>query len=158
MSLDRPNRLIRADDRASVLVIDTDPFMLTAMAAALDTQGYKAVMARTRDIAIDSIRSGDFDVIVLSIQQLESGCSFAKELRQGEHASDVPIVFLIPTGNADWSPQLAAHGGTFSMESPGQPEELLELIEKSLVLPHLAKSKSGRGTAALKRQSDWISL
>ncbi|MEM8734667.1 MAG: response regulator, partial [Planctomycetota bacterium] len=158
MSLDQPNRLIRTDERAAVLVIDTDPLMLTAMAAALDTQGYRAVMARTKEIAIDSIRSGDFDVIILAINELNSGCAFANELRQGERACDVPIIFLTPAGQSEWSTQLAAHGGTFSMESPGQPEELLELVEKSLVLPHLAKSKTGRGNSNLKRQSDWISL
>ncbi|MEM7473483.1 MAG: response regulator [Planctomycetota bacterium] len=144
--------------RASVLVIDNDPLMLTAMGSILDMQGHRAVMARTEAIAIEQIQEGQFDVIVLSIDKLESGCEFAKRLRGFETTQDIPVIFLIPENSKDWGDELAKQGGVFSMQQPIDPEHLTELVDKALWMPHVARSRAGSSQAHMSRQSDWVKL
>ncbi len=143
---------------SSVLLIDNDPLMLTAMGSVLDMQGYRAVLARTEDMAMRSIAEGQFDVIVLSIEQFGSGCEFAAKLRGPEIARDVPIIFLVPELSSSWLPKLSAHGGVFCLLKPVDPYELIELVEKSLWLPHVARGRSGAPIAHLKHQRDWVKL
>jgi CheY-like chemotaxis protein len=95
----------RTDQVAStILVIDNDPLMLTAIGSVLDMQGHRCVLARNEVMSLDSIAKNQFDVIVLSIDQLQRGCDFAAKLRGPQHISDgqqpanrdVPIIFLVP--------------------------------------------------------------
>ncbi len=143
---------------SSVLLIDNDPLMLTAMGAVLDMQGHRAVLARNEEMAMQSIAAGQFDVIVLSIEQLSSGCDFAARLRAPEMVRDVPIIFLVPELSQSWLPKLAAHGGVVCLLKPVDPHALIELVDKALWLPHLARSKNSPPAAHLHQQHDWIKL
>lgn len=158
---------------SSILLIDSDPLMLTAMGAVMDMQGHRVVLARNEEMALRSIGAGQFDVIVLSIENLASGCDFAAQLRGPEIARDVPIIFLVPELSRHWLAQLSAHGGVFCLLKPVDPYELIELVEKSLWLPHVAHgrlvhARSGKASspsngssppaAHLPQQSDWVKL
>lgn len=164
---------------SSLLLIDNDPLMLTAMGAALNMQGHRVVLARNEQMALASIVAGQFDVIVLSIEELASGCGFATKLRGPEIARDVPIIFLVPEISNHWLTQLSAQGGVFCLLKPVDPYELIELVEKSLWLPHIARGRlahAGSGKASssgkssspsngssppathLTQQSDWVKL
>lgn len=151
-------KFIRTDSRASVLVVDSDPLMLMAMGSVLNMQGYRSIMARNESMAMDSIASGEFDVLVLSIEELEAGCDFASRLRGSEVSRDIPIIFLVPEMSADWLPQLSAHGGVFSILKPFEPSQLIDLVEKTLWLPHVARGRSGAMGTHLAKQSDWVSI
>lgn len=153
-----PQKFIRTDGQASVLVVDEDPLMLMAMGSVLNMQGYRSVMARTEAIAKDSISSGEFDVLVLSIEELEAGCQFASRLRTAETTRDIPIIFLVPEHKADWNPKLSEHGGVFSVVKPIEPDQLIELVDKALWLPHIARGRTGTTNAHLSRQNDWVTI
>ena len=56
----------------SILVVDRDPLMLTAMASVLDMQGHRALLARTEEVAMQAIESNDLDLIVLAIDDLKA--------------------------------------------------------------------------------------
>lgn len=157
----------RTDQVAStILVIDNDPLMLTAIGSVLDMQGHRCVLARNEVMSLDSIAKNQFDVIVLSIDQLQRGCDFAAKLRGPQHISDgqqpanrdVPIIFLVPELSADWLPKLAACGGVFSLLKPIDPYALIDLVEKALWMPHVAQGRSGVPAAHLSMQNDWIKL
>ncbi len=165
---------LRTDTAASsILLIDSDPLMLAATGAVMDMQGHRVVLARNEEMALRSIAEGQFDVIVLSIEALASGCEFAAKLRGPEIARDVPVIFLVPELSASWLPQLSAHGGVFCLLKPVDPHALIELVEKSLWLPHvahgrLAHAHSGKASSPssgnsppathLTQQSDWVKL
>ncbi len=153
----------RTDQVAStVLVIDPDPLMLTAIGSVLDMQGHRCVLARNEAMALDSIAAGQFDVIVLSIEQLQRGCDFAARLRGSEAQPavhrDVPIIFLVPELSSHWLPKLSACGGVFSLLKPIDPYSLIDLVEKALWMPHVAKGRSGTPAAHLSQQNDWVKL
>lgn len=157
----------RTDPVAStILVIDHDPLMLTAIGSVLDMQGHRCVLARNEVMSLDSIAKNQFDVIVLSIDQLQRGCDFAAKLRVAQDAPnggqtlnrDVPIIFLVPELSGEWLPKLAACGGVFSLLKPIDPYSLIDLVEKALWMPHVAQGRSGAPAAHLSRQNDWIKL
>ncbi len=167
----------------SILIVDDDPLMLTAMGSVLNMQGFRCVLARSESVAMQAIgeasqpksssqpargpkserrppaaRGIQFDLLVLSIDDLQTGCEFASRLRAPETMQDVPIIFLVPELSATWTSQLGAQGGVFSMLKPIQPEGLIELVEKAVWMPHLARNRTGQSGTHLQRQSDWISL
>jgi DNA-binding response OmpR family regulator len=143
---------------ASILIIESDPLMLTAMGAVLNSQGHKVVLARTEGIAMQSIATGQFDLILLTIEQLNSGCEFAARLRSFDQTSDVPIIFLVPELSSQWTPKLAAHGGVLSMLKPIEPDALVEMVEKSLWMPHVASSRMSAPASHYAHASDWVKL
>ena len=150
--------ITRTDSNSStVLVIENDPLMLTAIGSVLQKNGHRAVLARTIEVAQQPIPQGQPDVIVLSIDDLRTGCQLANSLRQSETTRDVPILFLVPEQTQEWMAQLANQGGLFSMLKPIDTAALLELIDKAVWLHHIARGRLG-GTKSHINQNDWITL
>lgn len=143
---------------STILVVDRDPLMLTAMASVLDMQGHRALLARTEDVAIKAIESNDLDLIVLAIDDLKSGCEFAERLRSLEKTRDVPVIFLVPQLTPEWSSRLHAHGGVFSLLQPIDPYALIDLVERAVWMPHVAKAKIGTPSTHFGRAKDWVQL
>jgi DNA-binding response OmpR family regulator len=149
----------RTDSVAStVLVVENDPLMLTAIGSLMDMQGHRPMLARTEEVAMQAIAQNQFDAIVLSIEGLDAGCRFAAELRSTEATRDVPVVFLVPELDGTWSQRLAAHGGVFSLLKPVDPHALLELVEKVLWMPHVAKGRVAAPNLTQSSQTDWVKL
>lgn len=162
-------RYSRIDNNtSSVLIVEHDPLMLTAIGSVLNMQGHRTVLARTEEVAIEAIGQGTFDVIIFSIDALEAGCTFASRMRASSSTQDAPLIFLVPPHQGNWDEQLAAHGGVFSMIKPGDPHALIDLVEKSLWLPHVAKGRVAAPNVLQEKvlqekplqekQQDWVSL
>jgi len=143
---------------STILVVENDPLMLTVIGSLMDMQGHRSVLARTEEVAQQAIVQNQFDAIVLSIEGLDAGCRFAGELRRTEATCDVPVIFLVPELDATWSTRLAAHGGVFSLLKPVDPHALLELVEKVLWMPHVAKGRVAPPNLSNTSQQDWVKL
>ncbi len=144
---------------ARVLVIESDPLMLTAMGSALKSGGHVPVLARTEQVANDSIAAGEFDAIVLSIADTTAGCQFANRLRSFENTCDTPIIFLVDDLSGVDSQKLASQGGVFSLLKPVEPDTLLDVVEKALWLPHIANSHNHLISKRQQtRAKDWTTL
>lgn len=143
---------------ATALIIDADPLMLTAVGAVLDMQGHRCVLARNESMALQSIAAGQFDVIILSIEQLHNGCEFAAQLRGPDINRDVPIIFLVPELTPAGLQKLSAQGGVFCLLKPIDPYALIDLVEKALWMPHVAKGRTAAPSVHLSPQKDWIKL
>lgn len=142
----------------TILVVDRDPLMLTAVASVMDMQGHKALLARTEEVAMKAIESSDLDLIVLAIDDLKSGCEFAERLRSLDKTRDVPVIFLVPQLSAEWSTRLHANGGVYSLLQPIDPHALIDLVERAIWMPHVAKAKIGAPATHLSRAADWVRL
>lgn len=142
----------------TVLIVDRDPLMLTAMAAVLDMQGHRALLARTEEVALKAIADTSVDLIVLAINDLATGCEFAGRLRSLEHSRDVPIIFLVPHLDAEWSSKLQTQGGVYSLLQPVDPHSLIDLVETAIWMPHVARSKMGVPKGHLAATKDWVRL
>ena len=148
----------RGHNASTVLVIDSDALMLTAVGGVLDMQGHKAILARSEQVAAQALDSQPIDLIILSIEELEAGCSFAARLRVSEATAEVPVIFIVPELAAHWSAKLQEHGGVFCVLRSVDPHHLIDLVEKALWLPHLARRRSSPPSTHLGKVNDWVRL
>lgn len=148
----------RSHSSSTVLVIDADALMLTAVGGVLDMQGHKAILARSEQVAAQALESQPVDLIILSIEQLEAGCDFAARLRVSEATAEVPIIFIVPELASHWSVQLQQHGGVFCVLRCVDPQHLIDLVEKALWLPHLARRRASPPSTHRNKSSDWVRL
>lgn len=147
----------RAHTSASVLVIESDALLLTAIGAALDMNGHKVTMARTEDVAQKALQSQTIDLIILGIEDLETGCAFAARLRSQPAHADIPIIFTVPQLSSHWAANLQEQGGVFCILRSMDPHELLDLVQKALWMPHLAHKRiASPGIHA--NPTDWVKL
>ncbi len=150
----------RTHTSARVLVIESDALLLTAIGGALDINGHKATLARTEDVAQQALENQSIDLIILGIDDLETGCAFAARLRSRPDHTEIPIIFIVPQLSSHWAANLQEQGGVFCILRSMDPHELLELVQKALWMPHIAKRRSSPGPMHTNPDaaSDWIKL
>ena len=158
-------RLTRVDpELGRILVVDSDPLMLTAISACLNQQGHHVTMAKSEGIAHEAIGQGSFDLLLLSISSVAAGCELAKRLRSFPATEQTPVLYIMSDISEANRSQLAAHGGVFCLQVPFEPDTLIELVEKALWLPHIAQSRlknngsNGPSKPSQQSYSDWVSL
>jgi DNA-binding response OmpR family regulator len=140
-----------------ILVVERDPLMLTGISAILDMQGYRCFLARDIEIATQATETLQFDLIVLAIENnLEAAIEGARKLRASQRAIGLPILFLAPRLEADWIAPLHSAGGVYCLPKPFEPELLIELVEKTLCMPHLANARVAPPKAHFS--NTWVKL
>lgn len=147
----------RAHTSASVLVIESDALLLTAIGGALDMNGHKATLARTEVVAQQALNTQTVDLIILGIDDLDTGCAFAARLRSLPAHADIPIIFMVPQLSSHWAANLQEQGGVFCILRSMDPHELLDLIQKALWMPHLAQKRNAPHTNQTN-PTDWVKL
>jgi DNA-binding response OmpR family regulator len=140
-----------------VLIVESDPLMLTGLAAILDKKGYRCFLARTVEIAEQATQSIAFDLIVYSFatDPIEAAQAVAK-LRTTEQMLDCPVLFLADAYDSKWIEPLNLAGGVYCLPKPFEPELFLELVDKTFCLPHLAAAKVAPPKPHFAK--DWVRL
>jgi PleD family two-component response regulator len=148
----------RAHASSTVLVVHSDALMLTAIGGVLDMQGYRVLLARTEPVAAQALATTPVDLIILAIDALETGCQFAARLRNTEATREVPVIFVVPELSTEAMGELSQHGGVYCVLANVDPNELIDLVDKALWMPHLTKLRSAPPAAHLSVSQDWIKL
>jgi DNA-binding response OmpR family regulator len=140
-----------------ILIVESDPLLLTGMAAILDQRGYRCFLARNLDVARQAAGTLTFDLILYSFgnDPLEAAAG-AASLRHSERTTDLPVIFLADEFQAKWIEPLHMAGGVYLQPKPFEPEVLLDLVEKAFCLPHLAKAKVA--PPKMSTTKDWVRL
>lgn len=109
-----------------ILVLDDDDLVRETISTVLKREGYKAILAKNANEALEKTRTEHFDLIVSDIRMPgKNGVQAIKEIRaffNKNGVGDIPIVFI--TGYSDMSEELKA-------------EEHGEVILKPFDLDHL---------------------
>ena len=131
-----------AKPTATILVIDDDPFLLTAVAAALHLMGYESHCARDREAAMKGARSLDLDLIICDIDLGEAnGLDLCREIRELPERAETPVIFVSGVDLPDLLRRTREAGGTYFLRKPYDPNVLLDLVEKALWMPHLMEAR-----------------
>jgi DNA-binding response OmpR family regulator len=140
-----------------VLVIEQDPLMLTAMAAVLNSAGFRCLLARTHEVGMAATRNAQFDLIVASFEDdvLEVARNVS-ELRDHQLGENLPVIFIAPRLDQSWIEPLNKAGGVHCLTRPFEPERLIELAEEACTLPHLSFAKVAPPKAHFMH--DWVRL
>jgi DNA-binding response OmpR family regulator len=119
----------------TILIVDDDPDMVTAITTVLADSGAELKTAADGNQALEAAREYDPDVVVLdAMLPKRSGFLVLEKLRStGKKHGAKPFVIMI-TGNAgkrhqDWAESLGVDG---YINKPFRLERLLESVEKCL--------------------------
>lgn len=140
-----------------ILVVEPDPVMLTGFAAILDMQGYRCFLARDVDVAEKATTELPLDLIVLAIDDsLEQALVDSRRLRSSPLSEGVPVIFITATPNVDWIGPLNSVGGVYCLPRSFEPQTLIDAVEKTLWMPHLAVARVAPPKAHLGNA--WVRL
>jgi DNA-binding response OmpR family regulator len=140
-----------------LLIVESDPLLLTGMAAILDKRGYRCFLARTLDVARQAAESMVFDLILYSFSRDALAAAHGSaSLRQYERMQKVPVIFLADEFDPKWIEPLNLAGGVYCLPKPFEPEMLLDLVDRAFCLPHLAERKVSPPKAMFAK--DWVRL
>lgn len=122
-------------DGKTILIVDDDPDMVTAITTVLSDSGANLQTAADGNAALDAAREHDPDLVVLdAMLPKRSGFLVLEKLKSvGKKRGSKPFVIMI-TGNAgkrhqDWAESLGVDG---YINKPFRMERLIESVEKCL--------------------------
>jgi len=123
------NRILLVDDEADFLQVFGD---------WLRFKGYDVTEARDGRSALDAMRSGDFDLVILDLMMPKlDGYDFCKALRGDRSLQGTPILVLTA---------VPKHNGLYNHKSMGisdYKEKLVSHAEISLAIDRLIAEKEG---------------
>ena len=147
----------QAAKRPTVLVVEPDPLMLTAMAAVLDSAGLRCTLARSQEVAIAAASQSQFDLMVVSIgEDVLPAAAATAQLRAAGPSGPVPVIFVAPRLDPSWIEPLNAAGGVYCLTRPFEPAKLIELAEQATALEHVSVSRLSPPKAHFAKE--WVRL
>lgn len=131
-----------ARDKAIILIVDSDPVLLTGTAAVLHTAGYECHCARDTQGALKAARTLPLDLIICDVLLgSESGLDLCRHLRRQPGCIDVPVMFVSSQQLPDIIRRSYEAGAAYYLRKPFDPEVMIELVSKALWMPHLVSGK-----------------
>jgi putative two-component system response regulator len=132
MSVSRSKRdLWRERLHASVLVVDDDANVSSAMAQLLERDGHRTIVAGDVGNARRQLRDGSVDVVVCDVRLPgESGLTLAKEVAR--HHPDVAVVMISGWGDLSTAEAALDSGADRFLAKPFGPDELLIAVSDVL--------------------------
>lgn len=147
----------QAIKRPMLLIVEPDPLLLTGISAILDQEGYRCFLSRDLSVALKATEKLAFDLFILSIgDDIERAESMAMELRSSHRNLDIPVIFLAPKLDAAWIARLNAAGGVYCLPKPFDPKVLIQLVERTVWMPHLVQAHLSPPKAHF--EADWVRL
>lgn len=127
-------------DQPVVLIVDSDPLVMTGMAAILHMQGYQCHCAQSTKAAIKAAETHPLDLVVCEVRLNHAcGLSLCDQLHD-QLGDDLPVIFLAANGAPELQRRLATSPNTYFLQKPFEPQSLLQLAENALWFPHLVQS------------------
>jgi DNA-binding NtrC family response regulator len=134
---------------ASILIVDDDPDVLTAVKLLLKTEAREVVTEKNPENIRALLEKNDFDVILLdmnfnsSINTGNEGIFWLKKIR--EFKSNAAVIMITAYGDIDLAIRSLKEGASDFVVKPWHNEKLLSTIKEAL-----KKKDSGKG------QQPWI--
>lgn len=125
-----------------ILVIDANALTLTATSAALNCQQYEVLCAQNPAAAKKVCQEASLDLIVcnVALERENDGYDLIAQLNKLPEIRDVPVVFVSAGQVTDVISRNMENGIAYHLKKPFTPQQLFDLIEKALWLPHLVKT------------------
>jgi len=125
-----------------VLVVDDEPDMRIFLTTLLETNGFKPISAADGRQGLEMARKSKPSLIILDVMMpKESGVTMYRELKLDPSLKDIPVIMLSALSRKTFFHSqriLDEYKGekipepTAYIEKPPEPDELLEVIRRSL--------------------------
>lgn len=116
----------RMNEKAKILIVDDDPAFVDATTAILKSGSYKVEAAYDKEEAMEKIKKGKPDLILLDVmmQRLDDGFTMCYKLKHDPELKQIPVLML--TGITEKT------GFKFSPETDGEYLEADDYVDKPI--------------------------
>jgi len=116
-----------------ILVVDDDELVLIALEALLAPCGYEVTTASGGEEALQKLNTKKFDLLILDILMPGmNGFELCQKIRLLDEYKVVPIIMLTAKSGAEDRKRGLEVGANLFLPKPIAPQQLLDLIKKSL--------------------------
>jgi CheY-like chemotaxis protein len=120
--------------KASILVVDDDPEIVTMLSMRLGKRGYQVVTAADGNKALELAKKQKFDVVLLDVMMPgKSGWEVARALKQDPSTQDVKIVMVSAIGEKTNEITAPIYGADAHVDKPFEFEHLEKVIARLLL-------------------------
>jgi CheY-like chemotaxis protein len=120
--------------KASILVVDDDPEIVTMLSARLGKRGYQVTTASDGTKALEVAKKQKFDVVLLDVMMPgKSGWEVARALKQDPTTQDVKIVMVSAIGEKTNEITAPIYGADAHVDKPFEFEHLERVIARLLL-------------------------
>ncbi len=128
-----------------ILVIDADAVSLAAVVGVLQSHRYQVLAAGDVECALSMSRANSLDLIICDINlRGMDGLDVVEQIRSVPDTADVPVLFLSSAQVSDVAYRSVGNTSAYFVKKPAAAGLLLDLVEKSLWMPHLIRSQMHR--------------
>ena len=125
--------------RITILAIDDEAAVLAQITTIVEGAGYCCHCARDAQSAHEAVRRATPELIISDVNLAgHSGLTLCEQLAQKAGIREVPVLFLSAAQGPDIIHRSHAARGTYYLRKPFDAAVLLQLIEKTRLIPHLA--------------------
>jgi two-component system alkaline phosphatase synthesis response regulator PhoP len=120
--------------KASILVVDDDPEIVTMLSTRLGKRGYQVASAGDGTQALELAKAQRFDVVLLDVMMPgKSGWEVARALKQDPKTQDVKIVMVSAIGEKTNEITAPIYGADAHVDKPFEFEHLERVIARLLL-------------------------
>ena len=141
--------------KPTILCIDDEADVAAGLTEILMRAGYSCECCGDGRSAMDSLNRHLPDLIIADIQlRDEDGLELCEQIKAKSGMSEVPILILSGAEIPNVIQRIRAAGASYYLRKPFDPEVLLELIDKSLWMPHIVSNHTrSTGSPTVARDS-----
>ena len=122
----------------SILVVDDTPTNVKVLVEMLGREGYRVLVAREAESAIEQARYAKPLVILLDVMMPGmDGFECCRRLKQDPATADIPVIFMTALGDLEDKVRGFAAGGSDYVVKPFEHEEVLARVRTHLKLRRL---------------------
>jgi len=116
--------------KKKILIVDDVPKNIELAANILQTKNYNITFAKSGSIALEKVKSIDFDLILLDVMMPEmDGFEVCKILKEDDATKDIPVIFLTARSETENVVKGFELGAVDYVTKPFQTEELLARVK-----------------------------
>src|SRR4026209_300722 len=120
--------------KASILIVDDDPEIVTMLSTRLGKRGYQVTTAADGAKALELAKEQKFDVVLLDVMMPgKSGWEVARALKQDPATQDVKIVMVSAIGEKTNEITAPIYGADAHVDKPFEFEHLERVIARLLL-------------------------
>jgi len=129
--------------RPTILVVDADEIACQFACAALQSNGYRTIAAADIAAAIWTASDNDqvLDLILCDLQvDQQKGIDIVEAIQRMPFRQDLPAMFTSQNQVTDVVHKRHQSRGAYHIKKPYDTELLMDLVDRSLWMPHLVNS------------------
>jgi len=115
----------------TILIVDDEPDILKIVSFRLEANGYKILLAKNGQEALDLVQNKRPDIVLLDLRLPDiDGCEVCRKIKADKTLKDIPVIFLTASQFRNIKEMMKESKADDYLSKPFEPKELLEKVKK----------------------------